>query len=148
MEPVVPGHVQQRQRERHGQQQRAGRGHVVRPARAAPVRGLRDGERRPAAAARLAVVASVVPVAVVRRLADDRRIADGRGLGFRGRLDGSGARHHAAGPQVPVPDVAAPTTGDATAATDTTAAAAAQTAAAVDIAAVARAAGIVVTDKH
>lgn len=96
VEPVVPGHVQQRQRQRPGQQHRTGRGHAVRPARAAPVRGLRAGERRPPAVARLAVVAPVVPVAVVHRIADStgrRHVRRLGGLGADGqRLPGRGAR--------------------------------------------------------
>lgn len=96
VEPVVPGHVQQRQRQRPGQQHRTGRGHAVRPARAAPVRGLRAGERRPPTVPRLAVVAPVVPVAVVHRIADGtgrRHVRRLGGLGADGqRLPGRGAR--------------------------------------------------------
>jgi len=96
VESLVPGHVQQRQRQRLGQQHRTGRGHAVRSARAAPVRGLRAGERRPPAAARLAVVAPVVPVAVVHRIADGtgrRHVRWLGGLGAGGqRMPGSGAR--------------------------------------------------------
>jgi len=96
VEPVVPGHVQQRQRQRPGQQHRTGRGHAVRPARAAPVRGLRAGERRPPAVARLAVVAPVVPVTVIHRIADGtgrRHVRRLRGLGADGqRLPGCGDR--------------------------------------------------------